>query len=69
MRRALASSVREPEDLTTEVNRSRLLRQDLGQSLGMGSDGLPYEKRVDKKGKVLSETCIQDEVPFEIPNT
>ena len=35
----------------------------------MGSDGLPYEKRVDKKGKVLSDTCIQDEVPFEIPNT
>ncbi|WP_288291577.1 restriction endonuclease subunit S [uncultured Varibaculum sp.] len=34
-----------------------------------GSDGLPYEKRVDKKGKVISETCIQDEVPFEIPNT
>ena len=33
----------------------------------MDSDGLPYEKRVDKRGKVLSETCIQEEVPFEIP--
>ncbi|MDU1225150.1 restriction endonuclease subunit S, partial [Varibaculum cambriense] len=35
----------------------------------IGSDGCHYEKRIDKKGKVLSDTCIQDEVPFEIPNT
>ena len=31
----------------------------------MGSDGSPYEKRVDAKGSVLSEKCIADEVPFE----
>ena len=31
----------------------------------MGSDGSPYEKRVDAKGRVLSEKCIADEVPFE----
>ena len=30
-----------------------------------GSDGSPYEKRVDAKGRVLSEKCIADEVPFE----
>ena len=30
-----------------------------------GSDGSPYEKRVDAKGSVLSEKCIADEVPFE----
>ena len=30
-----------------------------------GSDGSPYEKRVDAKGRVLSERCIADEVPFE----
>jgi type I restriction enzyme S subunit len=35
----------------------------------VGSDGCHYEKHIDKKGKVISETCIQDEVPFEIPNT
>ena len=31
----------------------------------MSSDGSPYEKRVDAKGRVLSEKCIADEVPFE----
>ena len=29
------------------------------------SDGSPYEKRVDAKGRVLSEKHIADEVPFE----
>ena len=34
----------------------------------MGSDGSPYEKRVDAKGRVLSEKCIEGEVPFgELP--
>ena len=31
----------------------------------IGSDGSPYEKRVDAKGRVLSDECIADEVPFE----
>ena len=31
----------------------------------IGSDGSPYEKRVDAKGRVLSDRCIADEVPFE----
>jgi len=30
-----------------------------------GSDGSPYEKRVDAKGRVLSDKCIADEIPFE----
>ena len=30
-----------------------------------GSDGSPYEKRIDAEGRVLSEKCIADEVPFE----
>ena len=29
------------------------------------SDGSPYEKRIDAKGRMLSEKCIADEVPFE----
>ena len=29
------------------------------------SDGSPYEKRVDAKGRVLSDECIADKVPFE----
>ena len=33
----------------------------------IASDGSPYEKRVDAKGRVLSEKCITGEVPFEIP--
>ncbi len=35
----------------------------------IGSDGSPYEKRVDAKGRVLSDKCIADEVPFEIPES
>ncbi|WP_288291575.1 restriction endonuclease subunit S, partial [uncultured Varibaculum sp.] len=35
----------------------------------IGSDGCHYEKHIDKKGKVISETGIQDQIPFEIPNT
>ena len=31
----------------------------------IGSDGSPYEKRVDAKKRVLSDKCISDEVPFE----
>ena len=31
------------------------------------SDGSPYEKRVDAKGRVLSEESIADEVPFDLP--
>lgn len=32
------------------------------------SDGSPYEKRVDAKGRVLSDECIAGEVPFgELP--
>lgn len=30
-----------------------------------GSDGSPYEKRVDAKGHVISDKCIASEVPFE----
>ena len=31
------------------------------------SDGSPYEKRVDAKGRVLSDESIAGEVPFELP--
>ena len=31
----------------------------------IGSDGSPYEKRVDAKGRVLSNKCIVNEVPFD----
>ena len=32
-----------------------------------GSDGLPYEKRMDAKGRESEPVCIADEVPFEVP--
>ena len=31
------------------------------------TDGLPYEKRVDAKGRESEPVCIADEVPFEVP--
>ena len=35
----------------------------------IGSDGSPYEKRVNAKGRVLSNECIADEAPFdELPD-
>ena len=34
-----------------------------------GSDGSPYEKCMDAKGRVTSNRCIADEVPFEIPES
>ena len=33
------------------------------------SDGSHYEKRIDAKGHVLSDECIEDEIPFEIPES
>ena len=32
-----------------------------------GSDGRRYEKRVDAKGRESVPACIEDEIPFEIP--
>ena len=32
-----------------------------------GSDGRRYEKRVDAKGRESDPVCIDDEIPFEIP--
>ena len=33
-----------------------------------GSDGRRYEKRVDAKGRESEPVCIEDEIPFEIPD-
>ncbi|KFJ00112.1 type I restriction-modification system subunit S [Bifidobacterium porcinum] len=33
------------------------------------SDGARYEKRIDAKGRVISDRCIQEEIPFDIPKT
>ena len=33
----------------------------------IGSDGSPYEKRVDAKGRVLSDSRIADGVPVKLP--
>ena len=34
-----------------------------------GSDGRRYEKRVDAKGRESEPICIEDEIPFEIPES
>ena len=33
----------------------------------IGSDDSPYEKRVDVRGRESEPVCIEDEIPFEIP--
>ena len=33
----------------------------------LGSDGRRYEKRVDAKGRETEPACIDDEIPFDIP--
>ncbi|MBM6786825.1 restriction endonuclease subunit S, partial [Collinsella tanakaei] len=43
------------------------LSKDDVELLLFASDGSPYEKRVDAKGRVLSDESIADEVPFELP--
>ena len=35
----------------------------------IGSDGRRYEKRVDAKGRESEPVCIEDEIPFEIPES
>ena len=34
-----------------------------------GSDGRRYEKRVDARGRESEPVCIEDEIPFEIPES
>ena len=34
-----------------------------------GSDGRRYEKRVDARGRESEPACIEDEIPFEIPES
>ena len=34
-----------------------------------GSDGRRYEKRVDVKGRESEPVCIEDEIPFDIPES
>ena len=34
-----------------------------------GSDGRRYEKRVDARGRESEPVCIEDEIPFEIPDS
>ena len=34
-----------------------------------GSDGCHYEKRIDAKGQESEPVCIDNEIPFDIPNT
>ena len=35
----------------------------------IGSDGSPYEKKVDARGRESEPVCIEDEIPFEIPES
>ena len=34
-----------------------------------GSDGRRYEKRVDAKGRESEPVCIEDEIPFDVPDS
>ena len=48
------------------VERGELKPKDVKNDtvIYFGSDGLPYEKRADGKGKA---ECIEDEIPFDLP--
>ena len=50
----------------TMVERGELKPKDVKNDtvIYFGSDGLPYEKRADDKGEAK---CIEEEIPFEIP--
>ena len=34
-----------------------------------GSDGRRYEKRIDAKGRESEPACVEDEIPFDIPDS
>ena len=55
------------EEKLAMVERGELKPKDVKNDtvIYFGSDGLPYEKRIDVKGEVK---CIADEVPFELPD-
>ncbi len=61
---ALLERIREEKHKLIAEGKARFPKD--GESIiYIGSDGSPYEKRVDAKGRVLSDKCIADEVPFE----
>ena len=54
------------EEKLAMVERGELKPKDVKNDtvIYFGSDGLPYEKRVDSEGKAK---CIESEIPFELP--
>ena len=56
------------EDCAELIEQKKIKKPKGGESvIYRGSDGSRYEKRVDAKGHESEPICIDDEIPFEIP--
>ena len=56
------------EDRARLIAEKRIKAPKGGESvIYLGSDGRRYEKRVDAKGRETEPACIDDEIPFDIP--
>ena len=67
---ASALLVRIREERRKMVAGGKLKPPKCGESvIFRGSDGRRYEKRVDKNGRESEPVCIEDEIPFEIPES
>ena len=65
---ALLASIREQR--RELIKQKKMKAPKGGESvIFRGSDGRRYEKRVDAKGRESEPICIEDEIPFEIPDS
>ena len=65
---ALLASIREQR--RELIKQKKMKAPKGGESvIYTGSDGRRYEKRVDAKGRESEPICIEDEIPFEIPES
>ena len=65
---ALLASIREQR--RELIKQKKMKAPKGGESvIFRGSDGRRYEKRMDVKGRESEPVCIEDEIPFEIPES
>ena len=65
---ALLASIREQR--RELIKQKKMKAPKGGESvIFRGSDGRRYEKRVDAKGREAEPICIEDEIPFKIPDS
>ena len=58
------------EDRAKLITEKKIKAPKGGESvIWRASDGSHYEKRIDTKGRESKPACIDDEIPFEIPES